>query len=62
MEEIKLSEKVTNEVLELIGEKTMLLNNIRPRKANRIGHIMRKNCLLYDAIEGQMAEVKGVGR
>ena len=23
---------------------------------------MRRNCLFYDAIEGQMMEVKGVGR
>ena len=23
---------------------------------------MRRNCLLHDAIEGQMTEVKGVGR
>ena len=27
-----------------------------------IGHILRRNCLLRDAIEGHMAEVKGVGR
>jgi hypothetical protein len=26
------------------------------------GHILRRNCLLHDAIEGQMTEVKGVGR
>ena len=29
---------------------------------NWIGHILRKNCLLHDAIEGQMMKVKGVGR
>ena len=34
------------------------LNNI----ANWIGHILRRNCLLHDAIEGQMTEVRGVGR
>ena len=27
-----------------------------------IGHILRRNYLLHDAIEGQMTEVKGVGR
>jgi hypothetical protein len=27
-----------------------------------IAHILRRNCLLPDAIEGQMMEVKGVGR
>ena len=63
MEKIKWSEKVTNEqVLERIGEKRTLLNNILCRKANWIGHILRRNCLLRDVIEGQMTEVKGVGR
>ena len=39
-----------------------LLNNILRRKANWIGHILRRNCPLHDAIEGEMTEVKGVGR
>ena len=63
MERIKWSEKVTNEqVLECIGEKGTLLHNTLRRKANWIGHILRRNCLLHDAIEWQMAEVKGVER
>jgi hypothetical protein len=63
MEKIKWSEKITNEqVLGRIGEKRTLINNILRRKANWIGHILRRNCLLHDAIEGQMTEVKGVGR
>ena len=42
--EIKWSEKLTNEqVLERIGEKMTLLNNIISRKANWIGHILRRN-------------------
>jgi hypothetical protein len=32
------------------------------RKANWIGHILRRNFLLYDFIEGQMTEAKVVGR
>ena len=60
--EDKMSEKINNEqVLERIGENRTLLNNILRRKANSIGHILRRNCLLHDAIEGQMTEVKGVG-
>ena len=52
MEKIKWSEKVTNEqVLERIGEKRTLLNII-----------LRINCLLHDATEGQITEVKEVGR
>ena len=62
METIKWSEKLTNEqVFERIGEKT-LLNNIPCRKTNWIGHILRRNSLLHDAIEGKITEVKGVGR
>ena len=62
MEKIKWSEKVANEeALERIEEKNTLINNILRRKANWIGHILRRNCLLHDDIEGQMTEVKGVG-
>ena len=49
---IKWSEKVTN---------VQVLKRLR-RKPNWIGHILIRNCLLHDAIEGQMTEVKGVGR
>ena len=42
-------------------EKRTLLNNILRRKANCIGHILRRNCL-HDVIEGQTTKVKGVGR
>ena len=65
MEKIKWPEKVTNEqVLDRrpIGEKRTLINNILRRKVNWIGHILRRNCLLHDVIEGQMTKVKGVRR
>jgi hypothetical protein len=53
IEKIKWSEKVTNEqVLECIGGKRTLLNNILRRKPNWIGHILRRNCLLHDVSEG----------
>ena len=59
----KIARKVTNEeVLERIGDKNTLLNNILRRKANWIGYILRRNFLHLDAIEGQMMEVQGVGR
>ena len=58
---LKWSEKVTNgQVLDRIGEKRTLLNNILRRKANWIGHILRRNCLLRDVIERKMMEVKGL--
>ena len=50
MEKIKWSEKVTNGVLERIGENRTLLNNILRTNANWIGHILRRNFLLHDAI------------
>ena len=52
----------SEEVLERIGEKRTLLNNILRIKANCIDHILRRNCLLHVAIEGQMTEVKVIGR
>ena len=52
MEKIKWSDKVTNEqVIDSIGEKRTLINNILRRKANWIGHILRRNCLLHDVIK-----------
>ena len=63
MEKIKWSEKVTNEqVLDRIGEKRTLINNILRRKTNWVGRILRRDCLLHDVIEEHMTEVKGVGR
>jgi hypothetical protein len=53
MEKIKCSENVINEqVLERVGEKRTLLNNIVLRKAHWNGHSLRINCLIYDAVEG----------
>jgi hypothetical protein len=58
MEKMKWSEKVTNdEVLECVEEERTHINNILLRKANWIGHILRRNCFLHDTI-GQMMEVK----
>ena len=58
MKKIKWSEKVTNEqVLDRIGEKMTIC-----RKANWICRTLRRNYLFHDVIEGQMTEVKGVGR
>ena len=52
MEKIKWSEKVTNQqVLERIGEKRLLVNNILRRNANWIGHILKIICLLLDDFE-----------
>ena len=59
MEKINWLEKATNdEVIERIGEKKALLNNILSRKAQWIVHILRRNYLLHVVIEAQMTAVK----
>ena len=52
-------DKMVREDLERIGEKRTLLNNILSRK---VGHILRRNYLFRDVIEGQIMKVKIVGR
>jgi hypothetical protein len=46
---------VTNEkVLQKFKEDRNILITIKRRKANRIGHILRRNCLLKHVIEGRI--------
>ena len=46
------SEKVTNEeVLVRVGENKTFLSNMLDSKANWIGHILRRNCLLHGALK-----------
>ena len=44
----------TREVLLGIKEQRNILHGIRKRKANWIGHILRRNCLLQRVIEGKI--------
>ena len=37
-----------------VNEQRNILNEIRKRKANWIGHILRINCLLKQVIEGKI--------
>ena len=54
MEKISWTNHVRNEVLLTVNEQTNILNEIRKRKANWIGHILRRNCLLKQVIEGKI--------
>jgi hypothetical protein len=46
---------VRNEaVLHRVKEERNILHAIKRRKANWIGHILRRNCLLKHAIEGKL--------
>ena len=42
------------EVLLRVNEQRNTLHEIRKRKANWIGHILRRNCLLKQVIEGKI--------
>ena len=42
------------EVLLRVNEQRNILHKIRTRKANWIGHILRRNCLLKQVIKGKI--------
>ena len=50
------------EVLLRVNEQRNILHEIRKRKANWIGHILPRNCLLNQVIEGQIKEEMEVAR
>jgi hypothetical protein len=57
LEKISWTDRVRNEeVLFRVNEQrtTSILHEIRKRKANWIGHILRRNCLLQRVIEGKV--------
>jgi hypothetical protein len=65
MENISWIDHVRNEeVLLTVNEQRNILHEISKRKANWIGHILRRNCLLQQVIEGKIKggiEVTGRG-
>ena len=55
MEKISWTDRVRNEeVLLRVNEQRNILHEIRKRKANWIGHILRRNCLLQQVVEGKI--------
>jgi hypothetical protein len=53
--EISSTDHVRNEeVLLRVKEQRNILNKIRKPKASLIGHILRRNCLLQQVIEGKI--------
>ena len=54
MEKISWTDQVRNEVLIRVNEQRNTLHEIRKRKADWIGHILRRNCLLQQVIEGKI--------
>jgi hypothetical protein len=63
MEKISWTDHVRNEVLLRVKEQRNILHEICKRKANFIGHILRRNCLLQQVIEEKIKEeIKVTGR
>jgi len=64
MEKISWTDHVRNEdVLLRVKEQRYILHGIRKRKANWIGNILRRNCLLRRVIEGKIkGEIEVTGR
>jgi hypothetical protein len=55
MEKISWTDHVRNEeVLLRVKEQRNILREIRKRKANRIGNILRRNCFLQRVTEGKI--------
>jgi hypothetical protein len=53
--EISWTDRVrSEEVLHRVNEERNILHTIQRRKANWIGHILRRNCLLKHVIEGKL--------
>jgi hypothetical protein len=53
-----IHKNVINEVLLRVKEQRNILNEISKRKANWLGRILRRNCLVKQVIEGK---IKGKG-
>ena len=55
MEKISWTDRVRNEeVINRIKEKRNIQHTIKSRKANWIGHILRRNCRLKHIIEAKI--------
>ena len=63
MERVKWTDKIKNAVvLERVGEGRIMVEMIRERKRNWLGHWLRRNCLLKDSLEGMVNGKKVRGR
>jgi hypothetical protein len=62
MEKISWTDRVRNEVLHRVKKEKNIIHTIKRRKANWIGHILHKDCLLKELIEGKQGEIGVTGR
>jgi hypothetical protein len=62
MEKIRWTDRVRNEeVLLRVKEQRNILHAVSKWKANWIGHILRRNCLLRQVIEGKIKAGANLG-
>jgi hypothetical protein len=55
LEKVRWTDRAKNEeVLQRVKEERNILHTMKGRKANRIGHILRRSCLLKHVIEGKV--------
>ena len=63
MESVKWTDKIKNAVvLGRVGEGRIMLELIKKKKRNWLGHCLRRNCLLKDGLEGMVNGKKFRGR
>jgi len=63
MEKIIRTDLVKNEVLHKVKGERNVLRAIKRRKANWIGHILRRSCLLEHVSEGKVeGRIQATGR
>jgi len=64
MEKISWTDLIRNEeVLLRVNEQRNILHEIKKKKANWVGHILRRNCLLKQDIEGKIkGQIEVTGR
>ena len=54
MEKISRTDRARTEVLHTVKEDRNILQALKGKNANGIGHILRRNCLLKHVIEGKL--------
>jgi hypothetical protein len=55
LEKVSWTDRVGNEeALHRVKEERNILHTVKRRKANWIGHVLRRNCLLKQVIEGKL--------
>ena len=63
MEKISWTDHARNEeVLRGVKDERNILHTIKRRKADWIGHILRRDCLLKHVIEGKIERLEMAGR